>query len=73
MDKVERRELRAFLKRVTSELHMLLQESYQLSHHDCDYGPDCMMLVDLPPRYVRLWSRLHVVGGSMSKVGSVMA
>ena len=59
MDSVERRELRAFLKRVTRELHVLIQESYQLSYHDCDYGPDCMMMVDLPPRYVPLWTRLH--------------
>ena len=66
MDRVERRELRAFLKRETHELHLLLQESYQLSYHDCEDGPDCMMLVDLPPRYVVICSGLH--GGSTSSV-----
>ncbi|XP_076447626.1 diamine oxidase [copper-containing]-like [Babylonia areolata] len=50
VDRVERRELRAFLKRVTAQLHELLQESFQMSYHDCSQGPDCMMLVDLPPR-----------------------
>ena len=50
----------------THELHQLLQESYQLSYHDCEDGPDCMMLVDLPPRYVVIWSGLH--GGSTSNV-----
>ncbi|KAL8588486.1 hypothetical protein ACOMHN_022273 [Nucella lapillus] len=48
--RVERRQLRAFLRRVTSQLKDLLQESYQLTYHDCRHGPDCMMLVDLPPR-----------------------
>ncbi|KAK7480931.1 hypothetical protein BaRGS_00027842, partial [Batillaria attramentaria] len=50
MDSVERRELRAFLKRVTAPLQLLLMESYQLSHHNCSGGPDCMLLVDMPPR-----------------------
>lgn len=50
VDSVERRELLAFLKRVIAPLHLLLKESYDLSYHNCTSGPDCMLLVDLPPR-----------------------
>lgn len=49
-DSIERRQLRAFLKSSTRDLHQLIKESYHLSYHDCEYGPKCLMFVDLPPR-----------------------
>lgn len=76
MDAVERRELRAFLKRETAELYELLMESYDLNYHNCTQGVDCMLLVDLPPRGIGsgkrrswFWGYRQVEGASLHPLG----